>query len=577
MRLEHIELNRLSVSPANMRAKQKADIADILPSVRRRGILMPLLVRPESVPSGPGSEAEAQPQRGEPERFEIVAGSRRYLAAKTVAGESGESGVVPCAIMEAGDDAAALEASLIENLARADPDEVTQWETFTRLVGEGRAVEDIAATFGVTERLVRRILALGNLLPRIRSLYRKELIDAATARHLTLATKAQQREWLALYDSPDAYAPTGRVLKEWLFGGAAIPTTAALFDLADYPAPIVTDLFGEDSYFADSEAFWTLQRTAVEAKRQTYLNDGWLAVEVLEPGDYFQRWEHDKRSKAKGGKVYIALSPRGEVEIHEGWLPRKEARRSEQADTPPLPRREMTSALRTYVDLHRHAAVRAKLADHPQVALRLAVAHAIAGSPFWNVRPDPQRADKPATAESVETSAAEALFDAKRREVLALLGFDVEAPTVLGGSGFGGLTGLFQRLLELSDEEVLAVLAVVMGEALAVGSEAVDLLGLYLGVDMANLWQADDAFFALLRDKEVLAAMLAEVAGSEVAAANVGEKGKTVKAIIRDCLAGENERVEREGWVPAWMRFPAGSYTSRGEALPEPQEMDEAA
>ena len=554
MRLEHIALDRLSVSPANMRAKQKApDIANILPSVRARGVLVPLLVRPN----------------GEPDTFEIVAGRRRYFAAKTVAEESGENEPLPCAIMEAGDDAAALEASLIENFARLDPDEVTQWETFARLVGEGRSVEDIAATFGVTERLVRRILALGNLLPRIRALYRKELIDAATVRQLTLATKEQQRAWLALYDSPDAYAPSGHRLKEWLFGGAAIPTTAALFDLATYPAPIVTDLFGEDSYFADSEAFWTLQRQAIEAKRQAYLDQGWLAVEVLEPGEYFQRWDFEKRSQAKGGKVYMTVSPRGEVEVHEGWLPRKEARRGDNADASPPPhRREVTSALQTYVDLHRHASVRARLLDHPQVALRLAVAHAIAGSPFWSVKPDPQRADKPATVESVETSPAEALFDAERRKVLGILGFDVEAPTLLGGSA--NLTDLFQRLLPLPDEAVLAVLAVIMGESLASGSAVVEAVGVHLGVDMASLWQADDALFELVRDKEVLAEMVAEVAGPEVAAANSGEKGKTLKTIIRDCLAGENGRPKVEGWVPRWLRFPASSYTARGqaEALP---------
>jgi len=560
MRLEHIELDRLSVSPANMRAKQKApDISNILPSVRARGVLVPLLVRPN----------------GEPDAFEIVAGRRRYFAARVVAEEQGESAPLPCAVMEAGDDAAALEASLIENFARSDPDEVTQWETFARLVREGRSVEDIAATFGVTERLVRRILALGNLLPRIRSLYRKELIDAATVRHLTLATKAQQRDWLALYDSPDGYAPTGQRLKEWLFGGGAIPTKAALFDLATYPAPIVTDLFGEDSYFADSEAFWTLQRAAIEAKRQAYLDEGWLAVEVLEPGEYFAKWDFEKRSQAKGGKVYMTVSARGEVEVHEGWLPRKEARRGERDDAPPPLRREVTSALQTYIDLHRHAAVRARLVEHPHVALRLAVAHAIAGSAFWSVKPDPQRADKPATMESVETSAAEAVFDAKRREVLALLGFDAEAPTVLGV--FADLTDLFQRLLQLPDDTVLAVLAVVMGESLASGSGVVEAVGVHVGVDMAALWQADDAFFELVRDKEVLTAIVAEVAGAEVAAANSGEKGKTLKTIVRDCLAGENGRPKLEGWVPRWLRFPASSYTARGQVVTDEQPLDEAA
>src|SRR5690606_19265236 len=157
---------------------------------------------------------------------------------------------------------------------------------------------------------------------------------------------------------------------------------------------------------------------------------------------------------------------------------------------------EVTSALRTYLDLHRHAAVRARLLDHPAVALRLAVAHLIAGSPLWSVRAEPQRADKPATLESVETSAAEARFDAKRREALAALGFDGEAPTVLGGAGGADAAELFRRLLALPDEAVLGVLAVVMGEALASGSEAVEAVGVHLGVEMAELWQADDAFFA---------------------------------------------------------------------------------
>ena len=53
---------------------------------------------------------------------------------------------VPCAVMAEGDDVAALEASLIENIARLDPDEVSRSEIFSRLVKTGRSVTDIAAT-----------------------------------------------------------------------------------------------------------------------------------------------------------------------------------------------------------------------------------------------------------------------------------------------------------------------------------------------------------------------------------------------------------------------------------------------
>jgi ParB family chromosome partitioning protein len=545
MKLDYIPLDRLSVSSANMRAKRAPDLGNILPSVRERGVLVPLLVRPN----------------GAADSFEIVAGRRRYLAAKAVAEERGEQGTLPCGIMEAGDDLAALEASLIENVARLDADEVTRWETFARLAKEGRGVDEIAATFGVTERLVKRVLALGNLLPRIRTLYRAEKIDAGTVRHLTLATKAQQKEWLALYDAPDSHAPTGHRLKEWLFGGQPIATTAALFDLTLYTGPITADLFGDDSYFADTDAFWSLQCAVIEAKRQRYLEAGWTACEILEQGHAFRRWEYEKRSKSKAGRVYIAVSARGEVEVHEGWLPIKEARRKDKDEAGPKPARSLiTAPLQTYIDLHKHTAVRAKLLDHPGVALRLMVAHAIAGSALWSVRPEPQRADKPATVESVETCASEVVFDQKRREALVLLAFDPEAPTVVRGEA--DLITVVNRLSPLTDEQVLSILAVVMGETLEAGSPVIDALGAHIEVDMAAVWQADDAFFDLVRSKDALLKMVEEVAGPEVASANAGESGKVLKGIIRDCMTGSNGRPRVESWIPGWLALNLRSASS---------------
>ncbi|HVM79667.1 MAG TPA: ParB/RepB/Spo0J family partition protein, partial [Stellaceae bacterium] len=393
MQLLHIEIEKLCISPVNMRhAKRPPDIADILPSVRARGVLVPLLVRPN----------------GSPDTFEIVAGRRRYFAAKTVAEEQGETAPLPCAVMEPGDDAGALEASLLENVARLDPDEMSQYETFVRLTKEGRSVAEIAATFGITERMVQQRLGLGNLLPKIRDAYRNEEIDGETIRHLTLASKAQQKEWLALFEDPKAHAPMGYQLKQWLFGGQSIPTEAALFPLADYPGEIVADLFGKGGYFADGDLFWQKQNEAISAKRDALLAAGWAEVVVLETGQPFHGWEHEKTPKKKGGKVFITVSHRGEVEIHEGWLSRKEARRAHREDTAEpdasprtSARPEVTSAMQTYLDLHRHAAVRNALLDHPGVALRLMVAHAIAGSRLWQVKPDPQFAKSEATLASL--------------------------------------------------------------------------------------------------------------------------------------------------------------------------------
>ena len=321
---------RCGVSAANMRGKGNVDIANILPSVRARGILVPLMVRPSRRKAEATEHSEGN---GSPDTFEIVAGKRRYHAALAVAEENGgECEPLPCGVLDDADDAAALEASLIENVARLDPDEVTRWETFTRLVKEGRSPEHIALTFGLTELHVKRTLALGNLLPRIRNLCRDEKIDAVTVKQLTLASKAQQRDWLAMLDDPAAYAPRASSLKAWLFGGDSNPAKAAIFDLATYEGELVTDLFGEDSYFASADAFWAAQNAAIEEKAASFREDGWTDVIVLLPGQYFNSWEYERRPKKEGGKVYIAVGQRGDVTIHEGYISLREARRQETGE-----------------------------------------------------------------------------------------------------------------------------------------------------------------------------------------------------------------------------------------------------
>ncbi|BAI95188.1 chromosome partitioning protein ParB [Sphingobium sp. TA15] len=550
MELKHIDIAKLSVAAVNMRGKGKADLSNILPSVRARGVLVPLIVR----------------ANGSPDSYEIVAGKRRYQAALAVMQESGEAEALPCAVIEAGDDAAALEASLIENIARLDPDEMTQCETFTRLMREGRTMEELSLTFGLTALQVKRTLALGNLLPRIRNLYRAAKIDVVTVRHLTLASKSQQRDWLALLDDESAYVPTGSALKAWLFGGVSIPVKAALFDVDSYEGGIVADLFGEDRYFADVSAFWTAQQAAIEERVEQYRNAGWRDVVLLSQGEPFHGWEYERCPKRKGGKVYVVTSHRGDVAFHEGYLTSKEARKLERqgesgeaSDKPSRP--EVTSSQQDYIDLHRHAAVRAAMIGHPGLCLRVAVAHMIAGSPLWTIRAEPQRAAD-AIAESVENSASEARFDAERRRLLALLDFDADTPTITGGSD--GLTSLYARLCTLDDATVMSILSVVMGETLDARCDLVDALGMQLGIDMAQVWQADDTLFDGLRDREVIDAMLAEVAGKDIAEANAKETGKTKKQIIRDCLKGSNGRAKVEGWVPRWLRFPASGYTNRG-------------
>jgi ParB family chromosome partitioning protein len=557
MQLTHIDIGKLSVSTLNMRhGKKTPDTSDILPSIRARGVLVPLLVRPN----------------GEPDSFEIVAGRRRYFAAKTVAEEQGEIAPLPCAVMEPGDDAAALEASLLENIARLDPDEMSQHETFVRLTKEGRSVAEIAATFGVTGRMVNQRLALGNLLPKIRDAYRNEEIDAETIRHLTLASKAQQKEWLALFADPEENAPQGCQLKQWLFGGQSVSTKVALFPVADYPGQVVGDLFGEDSYFVDADLFWQKQNEAIAAKRDALIEAGWSEVVILEPGQHFQSWEHEKTPKKKGGKVFITVSHRGEVEIHESYLSRKEARRrsrgepADDGDAAAEPvksaRPAMTKSMENYLELHRHAVVRLALLAHPGTALRLLVAHAVAASGHWQVKAEPQRARSEEISASIAASPAQQAFAAEREAILALFERPDYQHTVASACGDAYRTAaVFARLLALSDEGVFRVAAFVMAETLAAGSAVVEAVGVNLRVEPCPHWQPDDIFFELARERATVNAMLADIAGKSVADANVTERAKVQKQIIRDFLAGTNGRTKVDGWLPGLMAFPFRLYS----------------
>jgi ParB family chromosome partitioning protein len=549
MELAHIEFSKLKISKCNMRYRDPPpDVSDILPSIRVKGVLEPLIVRPEDG------------------KFGVVAGRRRWFSLKAVKEKMGEVAAPPCAIMAEGDDAEAIEASLLENVARRDPDPMREYETFVRLIKEGRTVDGIAATFGMTKTQVNQRLALGNLLPKIREAYRAEEIDDETIQHLTLASLAQQRKWLRLFNDPHQHAPLGHQLKQWLFGGQQISTTHALFKLADYTGQTVEDLFGEDSYFTDADLFWALQNRAIADKRDALLKSGWTAVEILEMGQRFQQYEHVKVPKKKGGRVFVAVSHDGAVEIFDGWLSQKEARKLAKAEeregdkdakkprasTGPV----MTQALENYVDLYRHLAVRQALIAHPQAAFRLAVAHMAASSGNWSVKRDLQTTRNPAIRASIENCPAEAAFATEEQAVFALLGWTPEDDADEVFVARRQTVDVFARLASLGEADVMRVAAFFMARSLQSGSDVVEEVGTRLAVDARAYWQPDGVFFDLIRDRATINAIVGDVAGEAVAKANVAEKAKTQKQIVRDCLAGANGRAKVESWLPGWLEFP---------------------
>jgi len=557
MQLQHIELENLSISPVNVRKFGAKSVDDLLPSIQAHGVIQPLLVRPFE------------------EGFEVVAGQRRFHALQEIVSNGEQSDAlesVPCLIMESGDDAKAIEASLAENIARLPMDEIDQYKAFATLIKQGREVSDIADQFGVTERMVKQRLAIANLIPPILTAYRKGEIDPTCVRLLTMATKAQQKTWFALHRSEDEYAPAGFRLKCWLFGGHEIKLDAALFDVAEYDGNIITDLFGEDNYFDDAEKFWTLQNTAIAAKKDAYLADGWSDVIIWDIGEHFASYDYVATAKDNGGKIYIVPSRNGEVSIYEGQLSQSDIKKRDKAaqgktDTP-TSKPELTQPMQNYLNVHRHAAVRLELMANQGLALRLAVAQMICGSDLWTIHADPQKTANDSIKASLGENKAEAEFAEKRKAVIALLELETKddetvVPRKSDWNANRDIHTVFAKLIGLDDETVNEILTFIVAETLPCGSMLVEALGQKLDVDMSKHWQVDECFFSHLRDKGAINAILKETAGKAVADANITATAKVQKQLIRESLSAKSDADAPE-WQPRYMQFPMKSYTKQG-------------
>lgn len=542
--LKHIPLDELRISKLNMRhGRKKPDVSDILPSIREGGLRQTLLVRREG------------------KYYGVIAGRRRFFALKEIAKETGKVPLVPCAIMTEKDAASAIAASVIENVGRLPATEMEQYEAFKRLHEEGKAVEDIATFFGVTELLVRRVLALASLAEPIRKLYAEDELDRETIRALTLATPDQQAEWLRLFESETERAPMGRSCKAWITGGTTITTDKALFDLDTYEGQVTADLFGEHGVFADADQFWATQSTAIAERIEAYKEEGWSDVICLDRGAYFHRWDHVQCAKEDGGKVIIEVRHDGAVQFHEGQLTSAEARKRQlgsKGDSDAVPaaiRPEMSGPLAEYILLHRHAAAQASLAASPAIALRLMVAHAMAGSALWDVRPFELRARKDETQASVEGGTSVAALGETAAQTDALFKALNVNPALRRNGDAYRLCKLFSALLAMSDEEVLTVLASVMARTLEAGNSIVEAVLHVCGTDLSAAWKPDEVFFDLVRDKRAINAMIGDIATASLADSCRTDTGKAQKQVLANRITGEGCEANPD-WRPGWMQVP---------------------
>ena len=156
---------------------EDAALKELSDSIRSQGVLSPLLVRPLNERS-----------------FEIVAGARRYRAAKMADVES-----VPVRIVQL-TDAQALEMSIVENLQRRDVhplEEARGYVALLQLEEPKYSIEQIAAKCGKHPAYVLARTRLAELVPAVVEAFSKDEIGIGHALLLAKLQPQQQEQALA--------------------------------------------------------------------------------------------------------------------------------------------------------------------------------------------------------------------------------------------------------------------------------------------------------------------------------------------------------------------------------------------
>ncbi|HEX3701138.1 MAG TPA: ParB/RepB/Spo0J family partition protein [Phenylobacterium sp.] len=144
----------------------EAELAELADSIREKGVLQPILVRPSRTPG----------------EFQIVAGERRWRAAQRAGLTS-----VPALVREFSENQA-FEIAIIENVQRSDLNPLEEANAYYALMGRMNYNQDEAArVVGKSRSHVANTLRLATLPPRVKEHLLAGRISAGHARAIATA------------------------------------------------------------------------------------------------------------------------------------------------------------------------------------------------------------------------------------------------------------------------------------------------------------------------------------------------------------------------------------------------------
>ena len=163
----------------DMRPESLQELAD---SIRAQGVVQPIVVRPL-----------AAQRTGEPVRYEIIAGERRWRAAQMAVLHD-----VPAVIRRVPAEAA-VAMSLIENIQRENLNPLEEARALDRLIREFEMTHQTAAdAVGRSRAAVSNLLRLLELAEEVKALVESRQLEMGHARALLGLTQARQQVEVAL-------------------------------------------------------------------------------------------------------------------------------------------------------------------------------------------------------------------------------------------------------------------------------------------------------------------------------------------------------------------------------------------
>jgi len=167
--IRRLPVEFIVASPNNPRRHfAPEDLEDLTNSIREKGVMQPILVRPSPT---------------EPDQYELVAGERRWRASQRAGLHE-----VPVIIREV-DDREALELAIIENVQRADLNPLEESKGYDQLMDQfGYTQNDLAQVIGKSRSHVANTLRLMKLPAEVQQFVSDGALTAGHARALITAT-----------------------------------------------------------------------------------------------------------------------------------------------------------------------------------------------------------------------------------------------------------------------------------------------------------------------------------------------------------------------------------------------------